>query len=164
MSTVIGDGAFTYEAVENWAKLPDGWVYVADRENHRIQVVDGDGNYETQWNNLHRPSGLCMQCCSVAASRCATSARSGRDWRFNRDSPNLGPRVSFLTHKGELLARLGDVLPGLAESQFISPHGKAVDSHGDILVGEVAGVAWPDIFPDRPKPEPLRTFRKLVRQ
>jgi DNA-binding beta-propeller fold protein YncE len=39
---------------------PDGWVYVADRENHRVQVFDGDGKFETQWNNLHRPNGMCM--------------------------------------------------------------------------------------------------------
>jgi hypothetical protein len=38
----------------------DGWVYVADRENHRVQVFDGNGKYETQWNNLHRPCGLFM--------------------------------------------------------------------------------------------------------
>ena len=38
----------------------DGWVYVADRENHRVQVFDGNGTYETQWNNLHRPCGLFM--------------------------------------------------------------------------------------------------------
>src|ERR1035438_847988 len=38
----------------------DGWVYVADRENHRIQVFDGNGKYETQWNNLFRPCGLFM--------------------------------------------------------------------------------------------------------
>src|SRR5713101_7728021 len=36
----------------------DGWVYVADRENHRVQVFDGRGKFETQWNNMHRPSGL----------------------------------------------------------------------------------------------------------
>ncbi len=40
---------------------PDGWVYVADRENHRVQVFDGNGKYETQWNNMHRPCGLCME-------------------------------------------------------------------------------------------------------
>src|SRR5438552_3259534 len=38
----------------------DGWVYVADRENHRVQVFDGNGKYETQWVNMHRASGLCM--------------------------------------------------------------------------------------------------------
>jgi len=36
----------------------EGRVYVADRENHRIQVFVGAGNYQEQWNNLHRPSGL----------------------------------------------------------------------------------------------------------
>jgi hypothetical protein len=36
----------------------DGWVYVADRENHRVQVFDGQGRFETQWSNMHRPSGL----------------------------------------------------------------------------------------------------------
>ena len=40
---------------------PDGWVYVADRENHRVQVFDGNGKYEAQWNNMHRPSGLYME-------------------------------------------------------------------------------------------------------
>jgi streptogramin lyase len=38
----------------------DGWVYVADRENHRIQVFDGDGRVETEWRDLHRPCALCM--------------------------------------------------------------------------------------------------------
>ena len=38
----------------------DGWVYVADRENHRVQVFDGNGKFETQWVNMHRASGLCM--------------------------------------------------------------------------------------------------------
>ena len=36
----------------------DGWVYVADREMFRIQVFDGDGKYETQFNNLYRPCAL----------------------------------------------------------------------------------------------------------
>ena len=55
----------------------DGWVYVADRENHRVQVFDGNGKYETQWNNLHRPCGLFMPPgkCPVCF-RCATSASS----------------------------------------------------------------------------------------
>ena len=36
----------------------DGLVYVADRENHRVQIFDGKGRYQGQWNNLHRPCGL----------------------------------------------------------------------------------------------------------
>ena len=35
-------------------------VYIADRENHRIQVFDSDGRFLTMWNNIHRPDGLCL--------------------------------------------------------------------------------------------------------
>jgi DNA-binding beta-propeller fold protein YncE len=36
----------------------DGRVYVADRENSRIQVFDQNGNFITQWANFNRPCGL----------------------------------------------------------------------------------------------------------
>jgi len=36
----------------------EGYVYVADRENHRIQIFDSNGKFETQWHNMHRPCGL----------------------------------------------------------------------------------------------------------
>ena len=55
-----GSDAGQFNLVHNICTDADGWVYVADRENHRIQVFDGNGKYETQWNNLHRPCGLCM--------------------------------------------------------------------------------------------------------
>ena len=48
-----------FNIVHNIATDADGWVYVADRENHRVQVFDGNGKYETQWNFLHRPCALC---------------------------------------------------------------------------------------------------------
>ena len=50
-----------FNIVHNIVTDADGWVYVADRENHRVQVFDGNGKYETQWNNLHRPCAL--HCC-----------------------------------------------------------------------------------------------------
>ena len=35
-----------------------GFVYVADRENHRIQVFDADGAVQAVWQSLHRPAGI----------------------------------------------------------------------------------------------------------
>src|SRR6266404_4671322 len=35
----------------------DGWVYVADRENHRVQVFDGNGKFEMQCCTMLCPSG-----------------------------------------------------------------------------------------------------------
>src|SRR5580693_3777689 len=40
-----------FNLVHNIACDDEGWVYVADRENHRVQVFDGNGKYEAQWHN-----------------------------------------------------------------------------------------------------------------
>ena len=139
----------------------DGWVYVADRESHRVQVFDGNGRYETQWNNLHRPSGLFMpkgKCPVCYIGEC------GPVMGVNRESPNLGPRVSIVDNKGKVLARFGDIKgAGNAPGQFISPHGLAVDSRGDVYVGEVSATAWPQLKPDVPVPSPLHSLRKMTR-
>jgi hypothetical protein len=88
----------------------------------------------------------------------------GPTFGFNRDTPNLGPRISILDHKGMLLARIGDIRgAGVLPGQFIAPHGIAVDSHGDVYVGEVSATAWPQINPDQPAPSPLPALRKLIR-
>jgi len=47
-----------FNVAHNIATDSQGWVYVADRENHRVQVFDEKGRYETQWTNMHRPCGL----------------------------------------------------------------------------------------------------------
>jgi hypothetical protein len=139
----------------------DGWVYVADRENHRVQVFDGQGRYETQWNNLHRPSAIYMQ----PGCRCPVCyiGECGPVMAVNRAAPNLGPRLSIVDHEGKLLARIGDIHGGNAPGQFISPHGLCVDSHGDLYVGEVSVTAWPNLYPNVPPPPDLRSLQKLVR-
>jgi DNA-binding beta-propeller fold protein YncE len=137
----------------------DGWVYVADRENHRIQVFDSDGRYETQWNTVHRPSALFMPrggCCPFCYV-----GELGPALALTRNYPNLGPRISVLDSTGRVLARLGAGHPGLEPDQFIGPHGLAVDSHGDIYVGEVSRTFWPAFWPGEPVPDALRCLRKL---
>ena len=55
-----GAGPGQFNLPHNISCDADGWVYVADRENHRIQVFDGNGRFETQWHDMHRPSGMYM--------------------------------------------------------------------------------------------------------
>jgi hypothetical protein len=83
----------------------------------------------------------------------------------NRHVPNLGPRVSILDHRGELLGRLArEPAAGVEPGRFLSPHGLAVGSTGDLYVGEVAAVAWPSLFPGVPPPDSLRRMQKFVRR
>ena len=154
-----GADAGQFNLPHNICADSDGWVYVADRENHRVQVFDGEGRYETQWNNMHRPCGLCM---AAGKAPLAYIGEIGPTMPVNRHAPNLGPRLSIVTNKGELVARLGSEDAGLGAGQFIAPHGLAVDSHGDIYVGEVSYTAWPQLW-DEPVPRPLRSLRKLVK-
>jgi sugar lactone lactonase YvrE len=135
----------------------EGWVYVADRENHRIQVFDGNGTFETQWVNMHRPSGLYLH---PGPSPRFYVGEIGGGVAVNVDMPNIGPRVSINGAKGELLARLGSRPAGLEPGQFISPHGLAVDSRGDIYVGEVSYTNWGR---RGPIPPGLRSLQKLVK-
>jgi hypothetical protein len=150
-----------FNIVHNITCDADGWVYVADRENHRIQVFDGNGRYETQWNNLHRPCGLYMPhgSCPVCYI-----GELGPGMAVNRASPNLGPRLSIVDNTGKRLGRIGGLHAGLGPGEFTAPHGIAVDSHGDIYVGEVTWTNWPTTFPDKPRPDSprcLHKFRKL---
>jgi DNA-binding beta-propeller fold protein YncE len=135
----------------------DGWVYVADRENHRVQVFDGNGRFETQWNNLHRPNGMCM---TGGRDPRIYIGEGGPSGEINRDWPNIGPRVSIHTSKGQVLSRLGKMHAGLAPGQFTSPHGIAVDQHGNIFVGELSGRSW-SRYSQGPQPKRIRVLHKL---
>ena len=137
----------------------EGWVYVADRENHRVQVFDGNGKYETQWVNMHRPCGL--YCCRGPKLQFLIG-ELGPNMSVNRNLPNIGPRLTIVDAKGATLARLGgEAGPGLETGKFVAPHGLAVDSRGDIYVGEVSYTEYPRLFPDQPIPWRMRSLQKL---
>src|ERR1051325_2859041 len=151
-----------FNIVHNIVTDSDGWVYVADRENHRVQVFDGNGKFETQWVNMHRPSGLYME---PGKDGRFYVGEIGPDMAVNINVPNCGPRVSIYSHRGDLLCRLGHMHAGLNPGQFISPHGLAVDSRGDIYVGEVSFTNWGRRVRAKGEelPPDLRSLQKLVK-
>ena len=75
------------------------------------------------------------------------------------DEPALLRLMDFV------LARLGHMHAGLNPGQFISPHGLAVDSRGDIYVGEVSFTNWGRRCRAKGEPLPpgLRSLQKLVK-
>jgi hypothetical protein len=115
-----------FNIVHNICCDADGWVYVADRENHRVQVFDGNGRYETQWKNLHRPCGLYMP---YGHRPICYIGEVGPAAAVSRDIPNLGPRVSIVDHEGKLIGRFGNTPAGTDPGTFwrrtVSPSTRA---------------------------------------
>ncbi|MEX2015247.1 MAG: hypothetical protein WD873_01330 [Candidatus Hydrogenedentales bacterium] len=152
----IGPGEFNI--AHNIVCDADGWVYVADRENHRVQVFDGNGKYETQWNFVHRPCGL-----EQGPDGLFVVGELGPSTSTNRYAPNLGPRLRILNKTGEILATVGGEFAEDGTDRFVAPHGLAIDARGNIYVGEVSHTFWKVLFPKVPMPPKLRSLAKLVK-
>jgi DNA-binding beta-propeller fold protein YncE len=140
----------------NIATDSDGRVYVADRENHRVQFFDGKGGYLGQWNNLHRPCGLHMD--KKNGAFYVGELPSAQP--VSKDVPNLGARVSILSQKGDRIGRVGGRFAGEQPGEFIAPHGCAVDSRGDLYVAEVS---WTATGKDLNPPREMRSLQKFAR-
>ena len=110
-------------------------VIVADREAHRVQIFDSEGNLLDMWNNIYMPNGLTIGPDKniYIGELCGESPTDS-----NPIPPGLGHRVSILSPDGKLLARFGHPEEGEEPGKFIAPHGIGVDSMGDIYIGEVS--------------------------
>jgi DNA-binding beta-propeller fold protein YncE len=136
----------------------EGLVFVADRENHRLQIFEPDGKYITQWNNMHRPCGLHI---SDTQQQLVFIGELAPALSVNKNFPNLGARISIYNIKGKRLTRLGDISPGEAPNQFVAPHSVVRDSNGDLYVGEVS---WTALGSKLSPPRELVSLRKLVKR
>jgi len=97
-----------------------GRVFVADRDNNRVQIFDPEGKYLDEWTGFVQPAKVFID---------------GRGIAYVAE---LKGRVSILDLDGELLARWGD--PEKREptlGMFAAAHSIAADRHGDFYVGEV---------------------------
>ena len=106
-------------------------VYVVDRECHRIQIFDPQGNFVTMWSNIHRPDSMVLWKDHIYVGE--LNGMGGVD-----DAPGLGHRVSIYDLDGNRVSMFGAVEEGEGAGQFIAPHGIAVDSKGDVYVAEVS--------------------------
>ncbi len=142
----------------NLATDRDGLVYVADRENHRVQIFDGRGRYQGQWNNLHRPCGLSVD---QADGGHFYVGELGTSLAVNERTPNLGPRVTVLDAKGQRVARFGGQFVSEKPGEFVAPHGLVADSRGDVYVAEVS-YTWKGRHEEPPREiRSLQKFRRL---
>jgi peptidylamidoglycolate lyase len=108
----------------------EGLVYVADRQNDRIQVFTPDGKFLAQWKSeaMGRPYGV----------------RIGRDGHIyvadGGEQPNRPPdrsKVVVLDSAGRVLESFGRW--GNYDGQFMIAHDIAVAPDGSVYVGDIDG-------------------------
>ena len=95
----------------------DGTVFVCDRENHRIQVFSGDGDFRAVWTDIQRPMDISQD-------------KDGALYVSEGEVEGSPPRVSLLDKQGNVLSRFN----------CRGGHGSWVDGHGDIYVSTPVGV------------------------
>jgi DNA-binding beta-propeller fold protein YncE len=146
-----------FNVPHNIATDAEGLVYVADRENSRVQIFDDRGRYLDQLKNLHRPCGLFAD---RRDGGLLYVGELGSDLAVNAAVPNIGQRVSILSLKGDLRGRIGGRFRGEAPGEFTAPHGCAVDSRGDLYVAEVS---WTSRGSLETPPREIRSLQKFER-
>jgi len=116
----------------------NGRVYVADRENSRIQIFTAEGGYVDEWRHVHRPDDVYID----GEDNLYVAELGFRAGKMPRSMmaqvPEHAPygRVSILTLDGGVQATLGGEVP-CDPGSFFAPHGIWADSRGDVYVGEV---------------------------
>ena len=136
----------------------DGFIYIADRENRRIQVFQPDGTFEARWPDFSRAAAVSVGHGHSPVAFVGEYFAGGNE--AYAVARKLGPRVSVVDKQGRVLARLGDEPYGAEPGRFWAPHALAVDSRGDVYVAEVSAAE----FDSKLQPETeLRSLQKLVR-
>jgi hypothetical protein len=117
----------------------DGRVFVADRQNDRIQIFSASGRYLAEWTDVQRPQDIFIDEDDLVYV-------AELSWFPGESSCRLGPITEFLPARlsiydieGNLLLRWADPDP-TKDGYFTAPHGIWVDSEGSIYLAEVAGI------------------------
>jgi DNA-binding beta-propeller fold protein YncE len=113
-------------------------IYVADRENERIQIFDADGHLTSTWENIYRPSAICIRNGLVYVTELGHRLYVDNVLFKPSENPPWA-RVRVFNTAGVEQCRIGGP-DGWKPGNFYAPHGICVDSEGSIFVAEVI---WP---------------------
>ena len=111
-------------------------VFVADRENNRLQIFSPDGEFLTEWTDVVRPTEVFIDRDDVVYVT-ELGRRAGMFPWMKPDPQSTGGRVSLFDRDGQLLARWGGGDHPCSPGDFYTPHDIWVDAHGDVYVAQV---------------------------
>lgn len=125
-----------------------GTVYVADRENDRIQLFSPAGEFRSEWTGFRRPDDI-----FVTSDDLVFVAEMGKVSGIVPGMPEPGPetpvsRVSVRDLEGRALTTWGaddqEDRDACAPGNFFAAHGIWVDRHDSVYVGEVIMARGPN--------------------
>ena len=115
-----------------------GQIYVADRENKRIQVFSPEGEFITQWTDVYCPNKMVID-----DEENMYVAEMGLVVQGDADHPQFFPdaphgRITVRNLSGDILAEWGALDP-MGTGLYYAPHCMGLDFQKNLYVGEVAG-------------------------
>ncbi|MGE3473947.1 MAG: peptidyl-alpha-hydroxyglycine alpha-amidating lyase family protein [Vicinamibacterales bacterium] len=114
-----GSGPGQFDQPHSILVTPDNQVYVADRENRRVQIFDMDGKYIKEWKFKGLPCGLLL----------------GPDRQIYLATGFSG-QILRLDAQGRAVAMMGQPGPGPALGDFGEAHYMAIAPDTDIYVAD----------------------------
>ena len=118
-----GSAPGEFDTPHSVAVAPDGRVLVSDRHNHRIQIFEPDGTYQTEWRHL-------------GATQCLTFGPRGDLWAMTHRS--IDEILSFDSLAGRLLKLDPDT--GAVNGWLPTPgHMMHEASTGELWVASLSG-------------------------
>lgn len=157
-----GSGPGQFHVPHGIAVDRNGVVYVADRENSRLQLFSPKGEFLTEWTDIARP-------CEVFIGPqdevyvAELGYRAGMWPGTTAPSPDsTGGRLSIFDSQGQLLARFGGGDHPCDAGDFYAPHDVWLDSHGSLYLAEVCWSASRQQHPATGRYHTLQKFERIA--
>jgi DNA-binding beta-propeller fold protein YncE len=131
-----GDGPGQFNLPHGIGVDSRGRVYVADRENSRVQRFSAEGRFLDQWTDVVRPCEVFVDPRDNVFVAELGRRVGGFPW-MTPDPAASGGRVSIFDSEGNLLSRFGGGDHPGTPGDFLAPHDIWVDRQGSIYTSEV---------------------------
>jgi sugar lactone lactonase YvrE len=116
--------------------IADNRVFVADRENDRMQIFSLSGELLAIWDHIQRPTDIYVDARGLLYVTSLPWRAGVAEFGHPPRQFSLPGSVYVLDLDGNVLSRWGSA-ETCAPGGFIAPHGITADSRGDLYVSEV---------------------------
>ena len=124
-----GSGPGELDTPHALAMDSQGRLFVADRNNNRVQIFDQEGNYIADWKQFSRPSGVYIRNDVIYVADSESEISPGRNVGWKR-----GIRIGN-ARTGEVTAFIPDPVEKVTTTS--AAEGVAVDAQGNVFGAEV---------------------------